>query len=143
MYKTEGIHSLYRGMVPNLLGVAPYVGVNYLTFESLKEIIPKGPDGHSSIVLMASGAVAGTTGQTVAYPLDLLRRRFQMVQPNGQPMYTGTLNAFSTIIREEGFIGLYKGFLPNFVKVVPTIAIMFFANDIMKRELRKRDMLEE
>ena len=36
------------------------------------------------------------------------------------------------IMREEGVLGLYKGFLPNFIKVVPTIAIMFTVNDALK-----------
>lgn len=32
---------LYRGISPTLIGVAPYVGVNYLVYETLKEWAPK------------------------------------------------------------------------------------------------------
>jgi solute carrier family 25 phosphate transporter 23/24/25/41 len=91
--------------------------------------------------MAACGAVSGTTGQTVAYPMDLLRRRFQMLLPDGTRMYKGVLDALVTIVREEGVMGLYKGYLPNFVKVVPTIAVMFWVNDVLKRELKNRGRL--
>ena len=135
--KTEGVHVLFRGMVPTLIGVAPYVGVNYLVYESLKELAPKAPGEMvpSADWLAVCGAVAGTTGQTMAYPMDLLRRRFQVVLPNGNRMYSSVLDGITNIVRREGFFGLYKGFLPNFVKVVPTIAVMFWTNDMLLRFL--------
>lgn len=34
--------------------------------------------------------------------------------------YTSTLNAFVTITRKEGYFGLYKGMVPNVVKVMIT-----------------------
>eukprot|EP00050_Salpingoeca_kvevrii_P015516 m.47574 g.47574 ORF g.47574 m.47574 type:complete len:386 (+) comp6363_c0_seq2:92-1249(+) len=137
MVKAEGFKSIYRGMVPNLIGVAPYVGVNYLVFESLKEIAPRQENGEvSATMLMVCGGIAGTTGQTVAYPMDLLRRRFQMRSQR----YKGVVHAIQTIVREEGIVGLYKGYIPNFVKVVPTIAIMFVSNDVIKRWLADRDL---
>jgi solute carrier family 25 (mitochondrial phosphate transporter), member 23/24/25/41 len=133
----EGVSVLFRGMVPTLLGVAPYVGVNYLVYETLKEICPRDESGRPNATwLGVCGAVAGTTGQTVAYPMDLLRRRFQVVLPDGTSMYRGVWDGLTTIVRKEGFLGLYKGFGPNFIKVVPTIAVMFWTNDMLLRSLK-------
>lgn len=64
-----------------------------------------------------------------------------MLLPDGTRMYKGVLDALVTIVREEGVMGLYKGYLPNFVKVVPTIAVMFWVNDVLKRELKNRGRL--
>ena len=46
---------------------------------------------------------------------------------------SGVLSAVKQIITQEGLSGLYKGYLPNFIKTWPTIAIMFWANDMLKQ----------
>lgn len=79
---------------------------------------------------LACGAAAGTVGQTVAYPLDVVRRRMQMVGWKGAasvvtgdgkskapPQYTGMVDAFRKTVHHEGFGALYKGLVPNSVKV--------------------------
>ena len=44
----------------------------------------------------------------------------------------GVWDCLTATARREGVMALYKGFLPNFIKVVPTIAIMFTVNDALK-----------
>ena len=65
-----GVAALYRGMTPNMIGIMPYVGINYLTYETIKEYAPVAPGEtlpHPGYLAIAAG-IAGTTGQTVAYP---------------------------------------------------------------------------
>lgn len=116
----------------------PYVGLNFAVYESLKDwLIKTRPfglveDSELSVVTkFACGAAAGTVGQTVAYPLDVIRRRMQMVgwkdaasvvtgegSSKAAVEYTGMVDAFRKTVRHEGFGALYKGLVPNFVKVV-------------------------
>lgn len=130
----EGVSALYRGISPTLMGIAPYVGLNFMVFESLKVGAPKDEDGRPDIYyLLGCGALAGACGQTAAYPFDLLRRRYQVSSLGASSEYNGgILNAFKQIIRQDGPIGLYKGLWPNFLKVVPSVAVMFVANDLLK-----------
>lgn len=55
--------------------------------------------------------------QVVASPADLVKVRMQadgrIVNQGLQPRYSGLLDAFSKIIKAEGFGGLWKGVLPN------------------------------
>ncbi|KAB2609698.1 mitochondrial adenine nucleotide transporter ADNT1-like [Pyrus ussuriensis x Pyrus communis] len=111
----------------------PYVGLNFAVYESLKDwLIKSRPFGLvqdselSVLTRLACGAAAGTVGQTVAYPLDVIRRRMQMVE------YTGMVDAFRKTVRHEGFGALYKGLVPNSVKVVPSIAIAFVTYEVVK-----------
>ena len=34
--RTEGLRGLYGGMTPTLLGIVPYAGISFATFETLK-----------------------------------------------------------------------------------------------------------
>jgi solute carrier family 25 phosphate transporter 23/24/25/41 len=131
--RTEGGLALFQGITPTLLGIYPYVALNYLTYETIKEF---NSNKDSFAWRLLAAGVAGTTGQTVAYPLDLLRRRFQMQAAPGNPLpkekrYRSVAHALRTIVKEEGFGGLYKGFTANFIKTWPTITIMFIVNDSM------------
>lgn len=134
-YKSEGIVGMYRGVSPTILGVAPYVGLNFMVFETLRGVVPLDANGNPNAwYILGCGAVAGACGQTAAYPMDLLRRRFQVSSIRGDKgAYTSTIGGLRSIVKEEGFAGLYKGLWPNFIKVVPSIAIMFTMNELLKR----------
>ena len=125
MYKTEGgIPALYRGIVPTVAGVAPYVGLNFMIYESVREYFtPEGSANPSPIGKLAAGAISGAVAQTCTYPLDVLRRRFQINTMSGMGYrYKGIFDAIRIIVTEEGVRGLYKGIAPNLLKVAPSMA---------------------
>ncbi|RYR52757.1 hypothetical protein Ahy_A06g027643 isoform B [Arachis hypogaea] len=150
--REEGPRALYKGWLPSVIGVVPYVGLNFAVYESLKDWLVKSnpfglvQDSELSVTTrLACGAAAGTVGQTVAYPLDVIRRRMQMVGWNHAasvvagdgrvkaPLeYTGMVDAFRKTVRYEGVGALYKGLVPNSVKVVPSIAIAFVTYEVVK-----------
>lgn len=150
--REEGPRALYRGWLPSVIGVIPYAGFNFGVYESLKDYLiknkPLGLVNDSDLGVttrLACGAVAGTVGQTVAYPFDVIRRRMQMVgwkdaasvvTGDGRSkevlQYNGMVDAFRKTVRHEGFGALYKGLVPNSVKVVPSIAIAFVAYEQVK-----------
>lgn len=138
-YKAEGVVGMYRGVSPTIIGVAPYVGLNFMVFETLRGSVPLDKNGNPNVwYILGCGAVAGACGQTAAYPMDLLRRRFQVSSMSGNAgAYTSTLGGLRLIVNQEGFKGLYKGLWPNFIKVVPSIAIMFTSNELLKRYMNK------
>ncbi|KAK4472783.1 hypothetical protein MN116_002706 [Schistosoma mekongi] len=49
------------------------------------------------------------TAQTVLYPFVLLRTRLQLQE--GAQVYRGLVHAISSVVKEEGFRGLYSGYL--------------------------------
>jgi len=111
VYKEEGgIFALYRGLPPTLLGVAPYVAINFMVYETLRGLFAKRHSSGSPTVneKLLCGAVAGAVGQTATYPMDVIRRRMQMVGlKEVSYKYTGTLSAFKTIFLQEGLRGFF------------------------------------
>jgi len=54
---------------------------------------------------------------------DVLRRRFQINTMSGMGyQYKGVFDALKVIIAQEGIRGLYKGIVPNLLKVAPSMA---------------------
>ncbi|KAH7410289.1 mitochondrial carrier domain-containing protein [Phaeosphaeria sp. MPI-PUGE-AT-0046c] len=125
MYKTEGgIPALYRGIIPTVAGVAPYVGLNFMVYEIARtQFTPEGQKDPSALGKLAAGAVSGAVAQTITYPFDVLRRRFQINTMSGMGyQYSGIFDAVRSIVRTEGLRGMYKGIVPNLLKVAPSMA---------------------
>ena len=135
VYRTEGgIRALYRGIIPTVAGVAPYVGLNFMIYESVRQYFT--PEGHanpSSIGKLCAGAISGALAQTCTYPLDVLRRRFQINSMKGMGyQYKSIGDALHRIWTQEGFRGLYKGLSPNLLKVAPSMASSWFSFELTR-----------
>ncbi len=106
--------------------------MDFATYDTLKKMVPHRADGSiDPKYTLCCGAVGGTVGQTVSYPLELVRRRLQVqdimhkYSGSATPVtYKGMTDALIKIYREEGFRGYYKGLWPNYLKVVPSISGM-------------------
>lgn len=71
MVATEGGYpALYRGIVPTVAGVAPYVGLNFMVYEYVRQYLtPEGDRNPSAVRKLAAGAISGAVAQTCTYPL--------------------------------------------------------------------------
>lgn len=110
MRPQEGVLALYRGWLPSVIGVIPYVGLNFAVYETLKDVAVKhyGVESDrelSSTLRLSAGGVAGTIGQTIAYPFDVVRRRLQVPPsphpPPGQQASAATACCHVCIIRRH------------------------------------------
>ncbi|PYI17768.1 solute carrier family 25 member 42 [Aspergillus violaceofuscus CBS 115571] len=135
IYKNEGgIVALYRGIIPTVAGVAPYVGLNFMTYESVRTYLtPEGETTPSSVRKLLAGAVSGAVAQTCTYPFDVLRRRFQINTMSGMGYkYTSVVDAVKVIMAEEGIRGLFKGIVPNLLKVAPSMASSWLSFELTR-----------
>ncbi|KAI8467641.1 MAG: mitochondrial substrate carrier [Monoraphidium minutum] len=148
--REEGFLAFYRGWLPSVIGVVPYVGLNFGVYETLKAtmLAQYGLRDERELSVgarLGCGAMAGMTGQTVAYPFDVARRRLQVSGWQGARelhsdhgsvvAYRGMTDCFVRTVREEGFGALFKGLWPNYLKVVPSIAIAFVTYEQVKEML--------
>jgi solute carrier family 25 (mitochondrial phosphate transporter), member 23/24/25/41 len=82
IYRTEGgIPALYRGLIPTVMGVAPYVGLNFAVYEHMRKLVtPPGQEHPTGVGKLVAGAISGAVAQSITYPMDVLRRRFQVIR---------------------------------------------------------------
>nr|CAB3266167.1 calcium-binding mitochondrial carrier protein Aralar1-like [Phallusia mammillata] len=87
------------------------------------------------------GVLAGGTGATAVYPIDLVKTRMQNQRSTGsfvgELMYRNSFDCFFKVLRHEGFFGLYRGLIPQLVGVGPEKAIKLTMNDFVRDQLRK------
>lgn len=53
----------------------------------------------------------------------------------GKPKYTGLVQCFKLVWKQEGVIGLYGGLTPHLMRTVPSAAIMFGMYEVILRFL--------
>uniref|UniRef100_A0A8C9RF67 Mitochondrial coenzyme A transporter SLC25A42 n=2 Tax=Scleropages formosus TaxID=113540 RepID=A0A8C9RF67_SCLFO len=141
--REEGMKTLYRGFTPTILGVVPYAGLSFFTYETLKKLHAdkSGRSQPYSYERLAFGACAGLIGQSASYPLDVVRRRMQTAGVTGHT-YSTIVGTMREIVAEEGVVrGLYKGLSMNWVKGPIAVGISFTTFDLTQILLRKLEQL--
>lgn len=86
-------------------------------------------------IIALSGALSGFLSGIVVCPLDVAKTRLQAqgLQSLGENRYyDGFLGTMSTIVRDEGVRGLYKGLVPIILGYFPTWMIYFSCYEICK-----------
>eukprot|EP00262_Sarcandra_glabra_P019711 TRINITY_DN7563_c0_g1_i1.p1 TRINITY_DN7563_c0_g1~~TRINITY_DN7563_c0_g1_i1.p1 ORF type:complete len:386 (-),score=66.32 TRINITY_DN7563_c0_g1_i1:106-1137(-) len=137
IFVQEGPRAFYRGVIPSLLGIIPYAGIDLAVYETLKdmskEYFHNGEPG--PLVQLGCGTVSGALGATCVYPLQVIRTRMQAQRSNTVDPYKGMSDVFWRTLQREGFRGFYKGIFPNLLKVVPSASITYLVYETMKKRL--------
>ncbi|KAL8492057.1 hypothetical protein ACS0TY_023614 [Phlomoides rotata] len=113
--REEGMASLWKGIVPGLHRQFLFGGLRIGLYEPLKTST-WGKNHVGDVSLSKKIFAALTTGIAIANPTDLVKVRLQAEGklPQGVPRrYSGALNAYSTIVRQEGVAKLWTGLGPN------------------------------
>ncbi|KAI3912535.1 hypothetical protein MKW98_020997 [Papaver atlanticum] len=133
--KEEGCFGLYKGLGATLLGVGPSIAISFAVYETLRSYWQSKRQQDSTVLVsLACGSLSGIASSTATFPLDLVRRRMQLEGAGGRARVykTGLFGTFGQIFRGEGLRGLYRGILPEYYKVVPSVGIVFMTYETMK-----------
>lgn len=147
--REEGIRGMYKGMSASYLGVTEST-LQWVLYEQMKgylnrreeEIIRTGrPTNWWDNTVEWTGRV-GAAGSAklfaalLTYPHEVVRTRLrQAPMADGKPKYTGLVQCFKLVIKEEGLVSMYGGLTPHLLRTVPSAAIMFGMYELILRLL--------
>lgn len=132
--RNEGFTGLYRGLVPQLIGVAPEKAIK-LTMNDLMRSILRNPDGSISIAYECiSGGIAGGSQVIFTNPLEIVKIRLQVQGEIALVAGAPRVGAWS-IVKELGISGLYKGAAACLLRDIPFSAIYFSVYSNLKKRL--------
>lgn len=140
--REEGMSALWKGIVPGLHRQCIYGGLRIGLYDPVKSIYV-GDNFVGDVPLtkkILAGLTTGALAITVANPTDLVKVRLQSEGklPKGAPRrYTGALNAYSTIVRQEGLGALWTGLGPNVARNAIINAAELASYDQVKQTILK------
>lgn len=125
--QTEGLRGLFRGSFTSMCRNGSWNTAYFGTIPFLRQQV-----GQKTIPSeFFCGTVAGTLGTVFNTPFDVIKTRIQ----NG---HTGSMLGIGlTIVRNEGWQALWKGFVPKVLRLGPGGGIMLFVYDQVSRLLNK------
>lgn len=150
----SGFTGMYRGLSPWLLFAFPKASVRFSTYEWLIRHARSWKDGDIGVapgdaarerplgagMTLGAGAVAGAVEcLTVGVMMNTLCVRMVDDSNAAAPRFRGVFHTAFTIVREEGFGGIYRGVAPMMGKMMLNQSIRFGVFGSFERKFTRRD----
>ena len=123
--KQEGYKSLYKGVIPAIVGSGLSWGF-FMYFYNIAKNNNTDYFNSQTSNHFISAAQAGMVTSLLTNPIWLAKTRLEVQRNNTQLPYTGLYNCMKRMISEEGFLSLYKGLLPSLM--VLFLLILYYYN---------------
>ncbi|KAF2742623.1 mitochondrial carrier [Sporormia fimetaria CBS 119925] len=96
--------------------------------------------GAEALKDVVCGSTAGIVGKYIEYPFDTVKVRLQS-QPDHLPLrYTGPLDCIKQSLRQDGFLGIYRGISAPLVGAAVENACLFFSYRVTQDLLRASNL---
>ncbi|KAL9271287.1 Mitochondrial uncoupling protein 2-like protein [Drosera capensis] len=114
--KEEGLPALWNGIVPGLHRQFLYGGLRIGLYDPVKLLLVGGilTGDVSLFQKILAALLTGAIAIIIANPTDLVKVRLQAEGKSRR--YSGALDAYVTIVKQEGILGLWTGLGPNIAR---------------------------
>lgn len=135
VYKNEGFLGFYRGLPPQLIGVAPEKAIKLTVNDLVRGYATDRDTGRITVPWeLLAGGTAGGCQVVFTNPLEIVKIRLQM-QGQAAKSTAGAPKGAVHIIKQLGLLGLYRGATACLARDVPFSAIYFPSYWHLKRDV--------
>lgn len=128
----EGPMALFKGLVPNLIGVAPSRAVYFCTYSQAKVFWNTFLPADSPIVHVCSASCAGFMASTLTNPIWFVKTRLQLDLTRNSDVTA--MQVVRRIYATSGILGFYKGITASYMGISETI-VHFVIYEAIKAKL--------
>ncbi|KAI8319581.1 mitochondrial carrier [Martensiomyces pterosporus] len=142
--RNEGILGLYRGLGPQLVGVAPEKAIKLTVNDFVRARLTDKESGKIKFAgELFAGGIAGASQVVFTNPLEIVKIRLQVqgeILKEASGLGPASASPIArrgavTIVKELGLIGLYKGASACLLRDVPFSAIYFPCYSHIKKDI--------
>ena len=148
--REEGFFKLWRGATPTVARATLLSACQMGVTSEVKQRLTA--TGHFGVggqwlsgypVLFCSTMASSLCANVVANPFDVIKSRMQnmTIQADGTAAYKNMMDCLVQSVRHEGFLVLWAGFTPAFLKLAPYTVISLTLADKLTRALTGKDAL--
>lgn len=159
MYKSEGLAVFYKGLLPSYFGLC-HVAIQFPLYENFKKMFKisdtnnnnnnsnidaKNTTGIDKTINFLKFILASSLSKMIAsgitYPHELVRTRLQLFSNNNsiqhESQLSGLFRVIKAVVRNEGFLGFYSGFVINLARTVPASTVTMVSFEYFREYLQR------
>lgn len=143
---------LYKGASACFLRDIPFSGIYFPLYGLFKEFLKDANGQLRPVDLLMAGSAAGTCylssptsilsyimlgmfAASSTTPADVIKTRLQVEARKGESTYTGIIDCFWKVLRQEGITALFKGVTPRIVRSSPQFGITLLSYELLQKAL--------
>ncbi|KGL96715.1 ADT2 translocase, partial [Chauna torquata] len=133
IFRSDGLRGLYQGFNVSVQGIIIYRAAYFGIYDTAKGMLPDPKNTHIVVSWMIAQTVTAVAGLT-SYPFDTVRRRMMMQsgRKGTDIMYTGTIDCWRKIARDEGSKAFFKGAWSNVLRGMGGAFVLVLYDEIKK-----------
>jgi len=132
--RTRGISGLYSGCPALVIGNATKAGVRFLSYDHFKSMLADSQGKVSAPRSLLAGLGAGMMEAIFAVtPSETIKTKLIEDSRRPNPQYRGLIHGTTSIVREEGLRGIYRGLFPVMMRQGANSAIRFTTYTTLKQ----------
>ncbi|XP_050966566.1 ADP/ATP translocase 3-like isoform X1 [Labeo rohita] len=132
IFRSDGLRGLYQGFNVSVQGIIIYRAAYFGIYDTAKGMLPDPKNTHmvSWMIAQTVTVVAGF----ISYPFDTVRRRMMMQSgcKRGDIMYSGTVDCWRKITRDEGGKAFFKGAWSNVLRSMGGAFVLVLYDEFQK-----------
>ncbi|GMR41913.1 hypothetical protein PMAYCL1PPCAC_12108, partial [Pristionchus mayeri] len=122
--RKHGFAELWRGWIPNVQRAALLNMADIACYDFSKRTLLSSNLGltDSTLTHLLASALSGLSAALVSTPADVVKTRImqQLRDPSAETTaYKGSTDCLVRMVKEEGFMTLYRGFTPIYIRMAP------------------------
>nr|DBA19830.1 TPA: hypothetical protein GDO54_015600 [Pyxicephalus adspersus] len=128
-----GFFGLYKGAKACFLRDIPFSAIYFPVYAHCKSSFADEQGHIGALQLLIAGAIAGVPAASLVTPADVIKTRLQVAARAGQTTYTGVIDCFKKILREEGARAFWKGAGARVFRSSPQFGVTLVTYELLQR----------
>ncbi|OCT63594.1 solute carrier family 25 member 12 L homeolog isoform X1 [Xenopus laevis] len=128
-----GFFGLYKGAKACFLRDIPFSGIYFPVYAHCKTMFADEHGHIGALQLLTAGAVAGVPAASLVTPADVIKTRLQVAARAGQTTYTGVIDCFRKILKEEGAKAFWKGAGARVFRSSPQFGVTLLTYEMLQQ----------